>query len=101
THNRFYWLRDENPTERSLIVASIKRQTIIIENSSVTEFTIMLNDSLLDMDKRVIVKYDDKEIFNAAVPRTSSTILKSIREYGDPNSVYYGEIPISLENVTK
>ena len=61
----------------------------------------MLNDSLLDMDKRVIVKYDDKEIFNATVPRTSSTILKSIREYGDPNSVYYGEIPISLENVTK
>jgi len=101
THNRFYWLRDENPTERSLIVASIKRQTIIIENSSVTEFTIMLNDSLLDMDKRVIVKYDDKEIFNATVPRTYSTILKSIREYGDPNSVYYGEIPISLENVTK
>ena len=101
THNRFYWLRDENPTERSLIVASIKRQTIIIENSSVTEFTIMINDSLLDMDKRVIVKYDDKEIFNATVPRTYSTILKSIREYGDPNSVYYGEIPISLENVTK
>ena len=101
THNRFYWLRDENPIERSLIAASIKRQTIIIENSSVTEFTIMLNDSLLDMDKRVIVKYDDKEIFNATVPRTYSTILKSIREYGDPNSVYYGEIPISLENVTK
>ena len=61
----------------------------------------MLNDSLIDMDKRVIVKYDDKEIFNATVPRTSSTILKSIREYGDPKSVYYGEIPISLENVTK
>ena len=101
THNRFYWLRDENPTERSLIVASINRQTIEIEDTSVPEFTIMLNDSLLDMDKRVIVKYDDKEIFNAAVPRTSSTILKSIREYGDPNSVYYGEIPISLENVTK
>ena len=101
THNRFYWLRDENPTERSLIVASINRQTIEIEDTSVPEFTIMLNDLLLDLDKRVIVKYDDKEIFNATVPRTSSTILKSIREYGDPKSVYYGEIPILLENVTK
>ena len=101
THNRFYWLRDENPTERSLIVASIEGQTIEIENTSVSEFTIMLNDSLIDMDKSVILKYDGKEIFNATVPRTSSTILKSIREYGDPESVYYGEIPVSLGNVTK
>ena len=100
THNRFYWLRDENPTERSLIVASIEGQTIEIENTSVSEFTIMLNDSLIDMDKSVIVKYDGKEVFNATVPRTSTTILKSIREYGDPESVYYGEIPLSLDNVT-
>ena len=101
THNRFYWLRDENPTERSLIVASIEGQTIEIENTSVSDFTIMLNDSIIDMDKSVVVKYDGKEIFNATVPRTSMTILKSIREYGDPESVYYGEIPVSLENVTK
>ena len=101
THNRFYWLRDENPTERSLLVANIKGQTIEIENTSVSDFTIMLNDSLVDMDKSVIVKYDGKELFNATVPRTSTTILKSIREYGDPKSVYYGEIPISLNDITK
>ena len=100
THNRFYWLRDENPIERSLIVASIEGQTIEIENTSVSDFTIMLNDSLIDMDKSVIVKYDGKELFNATVPRTSTTILKSIREYGDPESVYYGEIPLSLDNLT-
>tara|TARA_B100000900_G_scaffold121920_1_gene102902 strand:- start:1588 stop:2688 length:1101 start_codon:yes stop_codon:yes gene_type:complete len=99
THNRFYWLRDENPAERSLIVASIEGQTIEIENTSVSEFTIMLNDSLIDMDKSVIVKYDGKEVFSATVPRTSSTILKSISEYGDPKSVYYGEISISLDNI--
>ena len=61
----------------------------------------MLNDSLIDMDKSVTVKYNGKEVFNATVPRTSTTILNSIREYGDPESVYYGEIPISLDNITK
>ena len=101
THNRFYWLRDENPTERSLIVASIEGQTIQIDSASVSDFIIMLNDSLIDMDKSVIVKYDGKEIFNTIVPRASSTILKSIREYGDPKSVYYGEISVSLKNITK
>ena len=97
THNRFYWLRDENPTERSLIVASIEGQTIEIENTSVSDFTIMLNDFLLDMDKSVTVKFGGKEIFNGIVYRKSATIMETVTEYGDPKSVYYGEIPISLE----
>ena len=52
-------------------------------------------------DKPIIVKYDGIELYNATVPRTSTTIFKSIREYGDPESVYYGEIPISLDDITK
>ena len=49
------------------------------------------------MDKSVIVTYNGMEIFNEIVPRVSSTILETIKEYGDPTSVYYGEISISLE----
>ena len=97
THNRFYWLRVENPTERSLIVARINGQLITIENASVSYFTILLNDYLLDMDKSVTVKYGGEELFNGIVMRQSSTILETVTEYGDPKSVYYGEIPISLE----
>lgn len=97
THNRFYWLRVENPTERSLIVARINGQLITIENASVSDFTILLNDYLLDMDKSVTVKYGGEELFNGIVMRQSSTILETVTEYGDPKSVYYGEIPISLE----
>ena len=97
THNRFYWLRVENPTERSLIVARINGQLITIENASVSDFTILLNDYLLDMDKSVTVKYGGEELFNGIVMRQSSTILETVTDYGDPKSVYYGEIPISLE----
>ena len=97
THNRFYWLRDEKPTERSFIVASIEDQLIKIENTTVSDFKIMLNDYLIDMDKSVIVTYNGMEIFNEIVPRVSSTISETIKEYGDPTSVYYGEISISLE----
>ena len=97
THTRFYWLRDEKPIERSFIVASIEDQLIKIEDTNVSDFKIMLNDNLIDMDKSVIVTYDDMEIFNEIVPRVPSTILETIKEYGDPKSVYYGEISISLE----
>ena len=97
THNRFYWLRDEKPTERSFIVASIEDQLIKIENTTVSDFKIMLNDYLIDMDRSVIVTFNGMEIFNEIVPRVPSIILKTIKEYGDPTSVYYGEISISLE----
>ena len=99
THNRFYWLRDENPTERSLIVASIEGQTISIDTTSINNFTIMLNDSILNMDKPVVVKYNEKEIFKGIVPRSSEVIEKSIKEYMDPRSVYYGEIPIIIKQL--
>tara|TARA_Y100001970_G_scaffold258737_1_gene338960 strand:- start:563 stop:1732 length:1170 start_codon:yes stop_codon:yes gene_type:complete len=99
THNRFYWLRVNDPVERSLIVANISGQTINIENSTLSEIIIMLNDDIIDMDKMIIVKYMGDEIFNSIVHRNVNTIEKSIKEYGDPKSVYFGEIFISLDKL--
>ena len=39
---------------------------------------------------------DFTEIFNGIVHRNKKTILNSIEEYGDPKSIYFGEISISL-----
>ena len=57
----------------------------------------MLNDSMLNMDEPVIVVYNSEEIFKGIVPRSSEIIKKSIKEYMDPRSVYYGEIPITIK----
>ena len=97
THTRFYWLKDDKPTERSLIVARIDGQTIHIENTTVSNFTILLNDLLIDMDSEISVKYLGETIFQGIVMRSSQVILRSIEEYGDPESVYFGEIPVSLD----
>ena len=95
-HNRFYWLRVNDPVKNSLIVANISDQTIDIEKTALSEIIIMLNDDMIDMDKNIIIKYMGNEIFNAIIPRNVNTIQKSIREYGDPKSVYFGEVSISL-----
>jgi len=100
SHERFYWLKVIKPLENSLLKASITNQTIIIEKTSVSDFIIRLNDYLIDMDKNIIVRYKGLEIFNSIVLRNRNTIEKSIYEYGDPQSVYFGEIPISL-NISK
>ena len=96
THKRFYWLKVNKPQKNSLIIASIDNQTITIEKTTLSNFIIRLNDNLIDMDKNVIVKYLDNEIFNSIVYRNKSIIYNSIKEYGDPKSIYFGEIPISL-----
>ncbi len=96
THNRFYWLRVKKPLKNSLIIASIKDQTITIEKATVSNLIICLNDNLLNMDKNVIVRYMGHEIFSGMVSRDIQIISKSIEEYGDPESVYFGELPISL-----
>ena len=100
THNRFYWLKVVNPSERSLIIATIEDQTITIESTTVSEFIIMLNDDLIDMDKNVIVKYMGNIIYNGIVSRNGKIISDSIIEYGDPESVFYGQIDIKL-NISK
>ena len=100
SHERFYWLKVIKPLENSLLKATITNQTIIIEKTSVSDFIIRLNDDLIDMDKNIIVRYKGLEIFNSIVLRNRNTIEKSIDEYGDPQSVYFGEIPISL-NISK
>ena len=99
THNRYYWLKVNNPLKNSLIIAKINNQTINIEKTTVSDIIIRLNDDLIDMDKKVIVKYLGDEVFNGIVSRNSMVISKSIEEYGDPESVYFGEIPVSLKLV--
>ena len=98
THSRFYWLKVNEPKAYSLIVAKIESQVINISYATVPEVVIMLHDNLLNMDKEVKVVYKDKEIFKGYVPRTKDVILNSINEYGDPESIYYGKIPVSLGN---
>ena len=98
THNRFYWLKVNEPKAYSLIVAKIESQVINISYATVPEVVIMLHDNLLNMDKEVKVVYKDKEIFKDYVPRTKDVILNSINEYGDPKSIYYGKISVSLDN---
>mgnify|MGYP001161037505 FL=1 len=95
-HKRFHWLKVDKPQSKSLIVASINNQMITIEEATVSDIIIRLNDKMIDMDKNVIVKYLDTEIFNGIVHRSKKTILNSIEEYGDPKSIYFGEISISL-----
>ena len=95
-HKRFYWLKNINPSVGDLIEAEISDQVININSSTVSSIIIQLNDNLIDMDKKVVVKYRGKNLYNGYVSRNENIIKDSILEYGDPQSIYYGQIFISL-----
>ena len=97
THNRFYWLKDDQPRPYGLVIANIKDQVITISEATIFKIIIRLNDDMLNMDEKVKVVFMDKEIFNDYVPRKEEVIFSSIHEYGDPESIYFGEISVSLE----
>ena len=95
-HKRFYWLKNEDPTIGDLIEAEITDQVINIKNSSSSSLIIQLNDDFIDLNKKVVVNYQHIELFNGFVSRNIKVIERSLKEYGDPYGIYYGEIHLSL-----
>ena len=97
-HKRFYWLRNEDPSFGDLIECNIDDQIITVLSSSSSKITIQLNDDLVDMDREITVNYLGRQLFKGFVYRDVDIIERSIREYGDPKSVYYGEIRLTLDS---
>ena len=97
-HKRFYWLRNEDPSFGDLIECNIDDQIITVLSSSSSKITIQLNDDLVDMDREITVNYLGRQLFKGFVYRDIDIIKRSIREYGDPKSVYYGEISLTLDS---
>ena len=97
-HKRFYWLRNEDPSFGDLIECNIDDQIITVLSSSSSKITIQLNDDLVDMDREITVNYLGRQLFKGFVYRDIDIIKRSIREYGDPKSVYYGEIRLALDS---
>lgn len=97
-HKRFYWLRNEDPSFGDLIECNIDDQIITVLSSSSSKIIIQLNDDLVDMDREITVNYLGRQLFKGFVYRDIDIIKRSIREYGDPKSVYYGEIRLTLDS---
>ena len=95
-NKRYYWLKNNNPKEGDTLIVSILEQTITVEKTNIPNFTVYLNDDLVNMDQIVSVSYNDKEIYKGHVKRDSNIIRESTIEHGDPQSVYFGEIEINI-----
>jgi len=98
-HNRFYWsaVAAEHAIKDAEIVASLKGQTIHIEKTDrVSNLIINLNDKMVDLDKKVEVKYKGEVIYSTVPKRNISTIWESLNDRNDPEQYYTSQIVLTL-----
>ena len=60
--------------------------------------TILLNDSMLDLDQEVIIKQGDTQLFKGKVPRTITAIQSALTQRPDPSQQYCASVTVSPAN---
>jgi len=97
THWRFYWLINPEPVAGSRVVVERDGQEIrILEAEGVESLIVRLDDSMLDLDRPVVVRQGDEVLFEGVVPRDFDVIRQTISERGDPAAIYYGQVTVQL-----
>lgn len=99
-HPRFYWLQvDESQAKKGQrLVASIEGQTVTLEAvpDDLNAVTLLLTDTLLDLDQEVTVRSGDKTCFSGKVPRTLAALSGSLKERADPTQRYWARTTVAL-----
>ena len=94
----FYWIKvgREEMTPGNTVIAEIVGNTINIEKCDYKTLTIYLNDKLVNLDKKVRVYYDGREVFRGMVERRTETLVTTMAEREDPSYVFCSEINVKL-----
>jgi len=97
TSPRFYWLENRAPQGGQRVVASVAGQAVRIEEATgPASLTVMLDDSMLDLEAPVEVTFAGRTIFEGKVERSIATIARTLGERRDPAGVFTAEITVDL-----
>ncbi len=97
THERFYWLRNPAPKARERIVVSRSGQDLLIEEATAgTQLELRLDDSMLDLDQEVVVRFGETELFRGVVPRSADVMSRTLAERGDPRGIFTAEVAVTI-----
>ena len=101
TSARFYWLANPTPKPQQRVVAVRDGQTITIEDATgVDDLLIRLDDSMCQLDERVVVKLGASlggiVLYDAIPTRTLAVMAKTLIERGDPTGVFSVELAVKI-----
>ena len=96
SHARFYWLAVAADDRKvgDEVIASYAGQQVTIQTKDVSRLLVRLNDRMMDLDKPITILVGSKEVFNGSVSRTVAVLAQTLKEYGDPATVFGAEIEV-------
>ena len=85
TREHFYWLTApaDEVEQGKTVIANIDGNTINIEQCDYSKLTIYLNDRLVDLDKKVTIRYKGKKIARIKPSRTIAALHRSLNLRND------------------
>lgn len=94
-HSRAYWLTTSGSVKAGdVVVASRAGNTFQIEDSSVTQLSILLNDEFADLDQPITVEVAGKKQFERTPIRTIKTLVRSLLNRDDPEMMFSAEVEV-------
>jgi len=98
-HPRLYWLENPDPRQGQRIVAERDGQEIrILEAPKGIALRILLDDSMLDLDRDVRVTQDGAELFSGKASRSKATIERVLKDRYDPRSAFTAEVQVTTRS---
>ena len=85
TREHFYWLTapTDEVEQGKTVIANIDGNTINIEQCDYSKLTIYLNDRLVNLDKKVTIRYKGKKIARIKPSRTIAALHRSLNLRND------------------
>ncbi|MGB0953497.1 MAG: transglutaminase domain-containing protein [Planctomycetota bacterium] len=96
-HDRFYWLKMEQPVQRARVVVERDGNTLrILEAKDVSNLSMRLDDTMVDFSKEIVVLYGEEELFRGLVGTNQDVRRATLRERGDPRGIWDAEVRVML-----
>lgn len=102
THSQYYWLAvdKDNEVAGSTVVATRDGQTFTIDKADkIKRLTIFLNESLVDLEQPVVVRYGDQELFNGIATLSEAFLKETLEQRGDRSYMYPARINVDIPAV--
>lgn len=93
----FYWIevpKSEMKRGRK-VVTEIKGNTILISHCDYPQLTLWLDDDMLNLDKKVTIKYQGRKLFSGKLNRTAENLRQSLTQRGDPSYMFPAKIVLT------
>lgn len=99
TRDRFFWLELPKDQIRKYteVTATRDGQNFDIQTKDYKNVTILLNDTMVDMDSPIKITMEGEVLFEGIVPRTIGAISRSLKRHGDPYLIFTGEVTVCTE----